>query len=64
MITHPQKVEDMRERATLLNDMEQDLLAGRTKTAQALGWYTNWLAQKIKKHDYSKDFPTENYSPQ
>jgi len=54
----------MRERATLLNDMEQDLLAGRTKTAQALGWYTNWLAQKIKKHDYSKDFPTENYSPQ
>ena len=55
MITHPQKVADMQERARLLNDLEGDVRAGRTQTAKALGWYTNWLGNKIKNHDYSKD---------
>ncbi len=45
----------MQERARLLNDLEGDVRAGRTQTAKALGWYTNWLAKKIKSHDYSKD---------
>lgn len=55
MITHPQKVYDMQERARLLNDLESDVRLGRIETAKALGWYTNWLANKIKNHDYSKD---------
>lgn len=55
MITHPNKIYDMRERARLLVELEQDILAGRMKTAQALGWYTSWLASKIKHHDYSKE---------
>lgn len=55
MIFSPSKALDIKERAELMEVLATDIRMGRLQTAKALGTYTNWLAQRIKSHDYRDD---------
>lgn len=55
MIASPSKLEDMKLRAILIEDMGNALAKGRTDFAKELGALSKKLAHKIATYDYSEE---------